>query len=68
MALFGVRCADHERVRRLREPRPVHEDPLARVLLELLRAAQGMWKDRKDLPDFKALRRSMDRDFRRKSS
>lgn len=24
--------------------------------LELIRAARGMWKDRDDLPDFKALR------------
>lgn len=27
---------------------------------ELLRAARGMWKDRDDLPDFKALRREFD--------
>ena len=28
--------------------------------LEKLRAARGMWKDRKDLPDFEVLRREFD--------
>jgi hypothetical protein len=28
--------------------------------LELLRGARGMWKNRDDLPDFKALRREFD--------
>lgn len=28
---------------------------------DLLRQARGIWKDRKDLPDFAALRRSFDR-------
>ena len=30
-------------------------------LLALRRKGRGMWKDRTDLPDFEALRRSMDR-------
>ena len=39
----------------------VHE-PLAKEdILEKRRRAIGMWKDRTDLPDFDALRRSMDR-------
>ena len=29
--------------------------------LELLRAARGMWRDRRDLPDFQARRREWDR-------
>jgi hypothetical protein len=29
--------------------------------LELLRGAQGMWKDRNDLPDFDVLRREFDK-------
>lgn len=28
---------------------------------ELLRAARGLWKDRDDLPDFRRLRRELDR-------
>lgn len=29
--------------------------------LELLRRGRGMWSERKDLPDFRALRRELDR-------
>jgi hypothetical protein len=29
--------------------------------LELLRQARGLWKDRRDLPDFSALRAELDR-------
>ena len=32
----------------------------------ILEAAAGMWKDRKDLPDFRAIRASADRDLTRK--
>ena len=31
--------------------------------LKRLRAAQGMWKDRTDLPDWTTLRQSLDRDL-----
>lgn len=29
---------------------------------ELLRSARGLWRDREDLPDFRRLRRELDRD------
>lgn len=29
--------------------------------MELLKKGEGLWKDRKDLPDFKALRKDFDR-------
>jgi predicted DNA-binding protein len=34
--------------------------------LELLRRGRGLWKTRKDLPDFAALRRELDRARRRR--
>lgn len=34
--------------------------------LELLRRGRGLWKTRKDLPDFAALRRELDRTRRRR--
>jgi predicted DNA-binding protein len=30
--------------------------------IDMLRKAKGLWKNRKDLPDFEALRKEMDRD------
>jgi hypothetical protein len=35
--------------------------------LDFLRSAYGMWKDRTDLPDFKQIRREMDRSEHGKS-
>lgn len=29
---------------------------------EILRSARGLWRDREDLPDFRRLRRELDRD------
>ena len=39
----------------------VHEEYTPEEVLAMRRQAFGMWKDRTDLPDFDALRRSMDR-------
>ncbi len=45
----------HEALRQFLGPVP-QEDRLS-----LLRQARGIWKDRTDLPDFRALRAEMDR-------
>ena len=45
----------HEAVRQFLGPTPPENR------LSLLRQARGMWKDRTDLPDFRALRAEMDR-------
>ena len=39
----------------------VHKPRTQEEILALRRSARGMWKDRTDLPDFDALRKSMDR-------
>ena len=39
----------------------VHKPRTQEEMLALRRSAFGMWKDRTDLPDFDALRKSMDR-------
>jgi hypothetical protein len=39
----------------------VHKPRTPEEILALRRSARGMWKDRTDLPDFDALRKTMDR-------
>jgi len=39
----------------------VHKPRTQEEILALRRSAFGMWKDRTDLPDFDALRKTMDR-------
>jgi hypothetical protein len=41
----------------------VHEEHSPEEILAMRRQARGIWKDRTDLPDFEAIRRSMDRDL-----
>ena len=40
-----------------------HQPRTSEEILAMRRQAFGMWKDRTDLPDFDALRKSMDRKF-----
>jgi hypothetical protein len=39
----------------------IEHTPVNGDVMEKRRRARGMWKDRTDLPDFDAIRRSMDR-------